>query len=280
MNSRYPWWSLGTPEALRAVQADPHARESLEGAHPGSTQWEDGPLRLLASFERVLPLRQPSQLSGRTLGPQAAGAQDGGISGGSERCGPVPHLCRRDGRQERINDHVLAALGWVPLRAPPSRLSALFEHGLSGRLWPIHGKPYLDGASLVMVDAPDPGLWCGPAPPFTSGGRAVWSPLIRGAMRPSSGSSLLRQRPILPGSSAPRCVAIRASKGVWARRAATAVGVAWGVGYLAAAAALVAILSSLFTGRCGSLLSTAVAARLCDHLSRSSPAVVRPLCRL
>ena len=62
-----PLVGLGTPEALRAVQADPQLANRFEPV--ALPRWRMGQdfLRLLASFERVLPLRQPSQLAAEPL---------------------------------------------------------------------------------------------------------------------------------------------------------------------------------------------------------------------
>jgi TniQ len=57
------------------------------------------------------------------------------------------------------------------------RPSALFEHGLSGRLWPIHGKPYNDevlSSWLVRLSrayGAEPTRFCAQVWPH----RALWS---------------------------------------------------------------------------------------------------------
>jgi Bacterial TniB protein len=57
-----PLVGLGTQEALRAIQADPQLANRFTPVP--LTHWRMGWdfLRLLASFERALPLRQPSRL--------------------------------------------------------------------------------------------------------------------------------------------------------------------------------------------------------------------------
>ena len=123
----------------------------------------------------MLPLRQPSQLVAEPLARKLLALSEGNLGALVTLLTSAAIFAVRTGG-EQINDHVLAALGWVPLGAPPS-LSALFEHGLSGRLWPIHGKPYPDELlsswlmRLIRAYGADPHRFCAHVWP----GRAVWS---------------------------------------------------------------------------------------------------------
>ena len=76
-------------------------------------------LRLLASFERVLPLRQPSQLVAEPLARKLLALSEGNLGALVTLLTSAAIFAVRTGG-EQINDHVLAALGWVPLGAPPS----------------------------------------------------------------------------------------------------------------------------------------------------------------
>jgi hypothetical protein len=60
-----PLVGVGTLDALRAVQTEPQVASRFDPIAVPRWQWSKEFLMLLASFERVLPLRQPSHLRGR-----------------------------------------------------------------------------------------------------------------------------------------------------------------------------------------------------------------------
>jgi hypothetical protein len=70
-------------------------------------------LRLLASFERVLPLRQPSQLVAEPLACKLLALSEGNLGALVTLLTSAAIFAVRTGG-EQINDHVLAALDWVP----------------------------------------------------------------------------------------------------------------------------------------------------------------------
>jgi len=108
-----PLVGLGTPEALRAVQADPQLANRFEPV--ALPRWRMGQdfLRLLASFERVLPLRQPSQLAAEPLACKLLALSEGNLGALVTLLTSAAIFAVRTGG-EQINDHVLAALDWVP----------------------------------------------------------------------------------------------------------------------------------------------------------------------
>ena len=118
-----PLVGLGTPEALRAVQADPQLANRFEPI--ALPRWRMGQdfLRLLASFEWVLPLRQPSQLVAEPLARKLLALSEGNLGALVALLTSAAIYAVRTGG-EQINDHVLAALDWVP----PSERRRRAEH--------------------------------------------------------------------------------------------------------------------------------------------------------
>jgi len=108
-----PLVGVGTPEALRAVQADPQLANRFEPV--ALPRWRMGQdfLRLLASFERALPLRQPSHLAAEPLAYKLLALSEGNLGALVTLLTRAAIFAVRTG-SEQINDHVLAALDWVP----------------------------------------------------------------------------------------------------------------------------------------------------------------------
>jgi hypothetical protein len=104
---------LGTPEALRATQADP---QLANGFTPVLLpRWRLGRdfLRLLASFEQALTLRQPSRLIEERLARTLLVLSEGNLGELSALLSAAAIYAVKTGT-EQINEPVLAAIDWVP----------------------------------------------------------------------------------------------------------------------------------------------------------------------
>jgi len=108
-----PLVGLGTPEALRAVQADPQLANRFEPAALPPWQLDQEFQMLLASFERALPLRQPSGLADEKLARKLLALSEGSLGELSVLLTSAAVYAVRSGT-ERIDAKVLAAIDWVP----------------------------------------------------------------------------------------------------------------------------------------------------------------------
>ena len=104
---------LGTKEALRALQADPQLANRFEPAALPPWQLDQEFQMLLASFERVLPLRQPSRLADETLARKLLALSEGSLGELAVLLTSAAVYAVRSGT-ERIDEQVLAAIDWVP----------------------------------------------------------------------------------------------------------------------------------------------------------------------
>jgi len=108
-----PLVGLGTKEALRAIQADPQLANRFEPVALPRWQLDQNFLRLLASFEQVLPLREPSRLIEKSLARQLLALSEGNLGELSTLLRTAAIYAIHSGR-ERIDAHTLAAIDWVP----------------------------------------------------------------------------------------------------------------------------------------------------------------------
>jgi type II secretory pathway predicted ATPase ExeA len=104
---------LGTKEALRALQADPQLANRFEPAALPPWQLNQEFQMLLASFERTLPLRQPSSLADEKLARKLLALSEGSLGELSVLLTSAAVYAVRSGT-ERIDEKVLAAIDWVP----------------------------------------------------------------------------------------------------------------------------------------------------------------------
>ena len=104
---------LGTKEALRALQADPQLANRFEPAALPPWQLNQEFQMLLASFERALPLRQPSRLADEKLARKLLALSEGSLGELSVLLTSAAVYAVRSGT-ERIDEKVLAAIDWVP----------------------------------------------------------------------------------------------------------------------------------------------------------------------
>jgi hypothetical protein len=108
-----PLVGLGTKEALRAVQADPQLANRFEPAALPRWQLNQELQMLLASFERALPLREPSRLADEQLARKLLVLSEGSLGELSSLLTAAAVYAVQSGA-ERIDEQVLAAIAWVP----------------------------------------------------------------------------------------------------------------------------------------------------------------------
>lgn len=108
-----PIVGVGTPEAFNALQTDPQLQNRFRPLR--LPRWTQGTEydRLLASFERVLPLRQPSHLTSPPLALKLLGMSEGWIGELSALLTEAAVEAVRGG-SERIDTKLLDTLDWVP----------------------------------------------------------------------------------------------------------------------------------------------------------------------
>lgn len=109
-----PIVAVGTREAIRALHTDPQLSSRFEPI--GLQRWELNRdfLGLLASFERIMPLAEPSDLASRELAVRIhnmSGATIGGVSGVIRRA--AIHAIRSG--KESIDLKTLKEIEWVRL---------------------------------------------------------------------------------------------------------------------------------------------------------------------
>ena len=108
-----PLVGLGTKEALRAIQADPQLANRFEPAALPPWQLNQDFQMLLASFERVLPLRKPSRLADERIARKLLTLSEGSL-GELSALLTLAAICAVQSGSERIDEKVLAALDWAP----------------------------------------------------------------------------------------------------------------------------------------------------------------------
>ncbi|MBA4709283.1 TniB family NTP-binding protein [Aquitalea aquatica] len=108
-----PIVAVGTRDAFRALQTDPQLANRFEPALLPRWEFDTDFLRLLASFERMLPLREPSVLHDTTLATKLFSMSEGYIGELSRLLTNAAVHAVETGR-ERIDERVLNGIGWVP----------------------------------------------------------------------------------------------------------------------------------------------------------------------
>ncbi len=108
-----PLVGLGTKEALRAVQADPQLANRFEPAALPRWQLNQEFQMLLMSFERALPLREPSRLADAHLARKLLALSEGSLGELSVLLTSAAVYAVKSGA-ERIDEQILAAIDWVP----------------------------------------------------------------------------------------------------------------------------------------------------------------------
>ena len=108
-----PLVGVGTLEAVRAIQADPQLASRFYRAELPLWRMGREYRMLLASFERMLPLKRPSTLSREPIAPKLLAMTEGTIGELSTLLKTAAIYAVRTGA-ERIDESVLAALEWEP----------------------------------------------------------------------------------------------------------------------------------------------------------------------
>jgi len=116
-NLEIPIVGVGTIEAFRAVQTDEQLANRFEPAQLPQWKYGDTFRRLLISFERMLPLANPSNLHGKSIAHQIHNMSEGYIGEVSRVLTDAAVLAIKK-RHERIDTKVLNDLDWC---APSER---------------------------------------------------------------------------------------------------------------------------------------------------------------
>jgi hypothetical protein len=108
-----PIVGIGTRDAIRAVQSDPQLANRFEPS--GLPRWEmnEDFLMLLASFERMLPLRRASGLTDQRLAKSLLALSEGTIGELAALLNIAAIAAVRNGA-ERIDEPLLKGLPWIP----------------------------------------------------------------------------------------------------------------------------------------------------------------------
>lgn len=118
-----PLVGVGIKEALRALQADPQLANRFEPAVLPRWRLDQEFQRLLASFERALPLRTASRLADEPLARKLLALSEGSLGELSALLTAAAVYAVTSGA-ERIDAEVLAAIEWIP----PSERRRQAEH--------------------------------------------------------------------------------------------------------------------------------------------------------
>lgn len=107
-----PIVTVGTRDAFRALQTDSQLANRFEPVLLPRWEFDTDFLRLLASFERMLPLREPSLLHDTTLSAKLFSMCEGYI-GELSRLLTMAGVYAVESGKERIDEKVLNAIDWV-----------------------------------------------------------------------------------------------------------------------------------------------------------------------
>jgi type II secretory pathway predicted ATPase ExeA len=108
-----PLVGVGTMDAVRAIQTDPQMANRFEPVALPRWEMNRDFQMLLASFERILPLQQPSRLAEPALAARLLALSEGTIGELSSLLVVAAAQAIRSGA-ERIDEDVLIKTGWTP----------------------------------------------------------------------------------------------------------------------------------------------------------------------
>lgn len=108
-----PIVGVGTRDAFRAIQTDLQLSNRFDHALLPRWNNDDEYLRLLATFERAIPLHQPSNLIDGALADKIYSMSEGYI-GEVSRLLVTAAVKAVEMKQERIDKKILDRIGWVP----------------------------------------------------------------------------------------------------------------------------------------------------------------------
>ena len=101
-----------TRDAFRALQTDPQLANRFEPALLPRWEFDTDFLRLLASFERMLPLREPSMLHDTFLATKLFSMSEGYIGELSRLLTETSVKAVQSGK-EKIDAKLLDTIGWI-----------------------------------------------------------------------------------------------------------------------------------------------------------------------
>ncbi len=107
-----PIVAVGTRDAFRALQTDPQLANRFEPALLPRWEFDTDFLRLLASFERMLPLREPSMLHDTSLATKLFSMSEGYIGELSRLLTETSVKAVQSGK-EKIDAKLLDTIGWI-----------------------------------------------------------------------------------------------------------------------------------------------------------------------
>lgn len=107
-----PIVGIGTKDAFRALQTDPQLSNRFEPAVLPRWNLDRNFLRLLVSFERMIPLKRPSELQTRELAVRLYNMSEGYI-GELSRILTEAAATAVQNETEQINHEVLDSIDWV-----------------------------------------------------------------------------------------------------------------------------------------------------------------------
>lgn len=107
-----PIVGVGTKDAFRAIQTDPQLANRFEPALLPRWTFDNDFLRLLASFERMLPLAEPSNLHDTSLATKLFSLSEGYL-GELSTLLTLAAASAVAGGHERIDGKLIESLGWV-----------------------------------------------------------------------------------------------------------------------------------------------------------------------
>lgn len=107
-----PIVAVGTRDAFRALQTDPQLANRFEPALLSRWEFDTDFLRLLASFERMLPLREPSMLHDTSLATKLFSMSEGYIGELSRLLTETSVKAVQSGK-EKIDAKLLDTIGWI-----------------------------------------------------------------------------------------------------------------------------------------------------------------------
>jgi hypothetical protein len=108
-----PIVAVGTRDAFRAIQTDPQLANRFEPSLLPRWEFDTDFLRLLTSFERMLPLRNPSQLHETTLATRLFSLSEGYLGELSHLLTDAASYAVTSGK-ERIDGEILSKIDWQP----------------------------------------------------------------------------------------------------------------------------------------------------------------------
>ncbi|MET3115842.1 hypothetical protein AAKU64_000045 [Undibacterium sp. GrIS 1.8] len=104
--------AAGTQAAINALNSDPQMKSRFEPAALDRWRLDSEYLRFLASYEKLLPLAEPSGLASREIAPTIYGMA-GETIGATVKLLKSAACYAIESKRERIDEHILRNLNWT-----------------------------------------------------------------------------------------------------------------------------------------------------------------------